>query len=67
MLEGCMNFLYMLMDSHGYYIAPIYFVLFFIVCTYFLNNIIIAVFFNKYLIIENENNLNTKKKYSILY
>ncbi|EAR90226.2 cation channel family transporter (macronuclear) [Tetrahymena thermophila SB210] len=65
MVEGYYNVLYMMEDSHDQFIPIIFVTCYFLVCTYFLNNLIIAIFFIKYQQIESEEekkNASQKRK-----
>ncbi|KAL4473885.1 hypothetical protein ABPG74_022749 [Tetrahymena malaccensis] len=62
MVEGYYNVLYMMEDSHDQFIPVIFVTCYFLVCTYFLNNLIIAIFFIKYQQIESEEEKKKKTK-----
>lgn len=64
MVEGYYNIMYMLEDSHDNLIPVIFLTVYFLVCTYFLNNLIIAIFFIKYqsIELEEEKKRSTQKK-----
>jgi len=36
--------MYMLRDATNFFVPPIYFTIFFMICTYFLSNLIVAIF-----------------------
>ena len=44
MVEDWAKIMYMAYDSSGHLLPPIYFVLFLLICTYFLTNLAIAIF-----------------------
>lgn len=54
MIEGYTNIIYMMQDSHEAYLPVVFAMCYLLVCTYFFNDLIIAVFLTKLQALEAE-------------